>query len=308
MPGRPGCGQPPAWPDRSGSDGWVSAESPPHFSLGRCRPRGDTSCWSRMGRESRLLLALLGLLAGVFVAALTIRLFSPRPPKGAGPDIHAAPASSAPTPLVPPPVLTPRPRPEASRPRPADRAPKDDVERFAAGELPTLKPPIAADRVEPRAANTTARFSASKNRTRLVSNDEPVTAAAPPWQAADQPRLQPAAAGTSVSLQPPVPPPPAPQTATAAAPRAFESPPVPAPSTPPPGPPPVTPGEPYVVVADDCWWSIAERAYGDGRYYRSLFAWNRVIDPEISLAAGTTLEIPPPARLQLAWPRLVPTD
>ena len=52
-----------------------------------------------MGRESRFMLALLGLLAGVFVAALSLKLFVPRPPRGTGPDIHMT-SSTASTAII----------------------------------------------------------------------------------------------------------------------------------------------------------------------------------------------------------------
>jgi 5'-nucleotidase len=64
----------------------------------------------------------------------------------------------------------------------------------------------------------------------------------------------------------------------------------------------------YVANPGDSWWDLAERAYGDGRLYRALFAWNRVIDPRVSLTPGTRLEIPPRARLEAAWPKLMPAE
>jgi nucleoid-associated protein YgaU len=63
-----------------------------------------------------------------------------------------------------------------------------------------------------------------------------------------------------------------------------------------------------VAQAGDSWWSLAERAYGDGRLYRALFAWNRMIDPRVSLVPGTRLEIPPAAKLGASWPGLLPRD
>ncbi len=261
-----------------------------------------------MGRESRLLLALLGLLVGVFVAALSIRLLSPRPPKGTGPDIHATAGTTAPTPLVPPPVLTPRPRPESLRSDPAEPPAESRFQRPTPADFPALKPPVVADGLQAGSANMTSRFSAPTPSTRLVSNEEPVVTTAPPWQAADRELVRPAQPLATSILPPPSPQPPARSTAGSTVPRAVETPPGPPQAAAAPGPSPVIPGQPYEVVADDCWWSIAERAYGDGRYYRSLFAWNRALDPRTSLAAGTTLEIPPAARLQLAWPRLVPAD
>ena len=62
----------------------------------------------------------------------------------------------------------------------------------------------------------------------------------------------------------------------------------------------------YDVQEGDSWWQLAEAAYGDGRYYRSLFAWNKTLQPRVSLSPGTTLEIPQTNQLQLAWPKLIP--
>jgi len=63
----------------------------------------------------------------------------------------------------------------------------------------------------------------------------------------------------------------------------------------------------HVVTQGDSWWSLAERAYGDGRLYRALFAWNRAIDPRVTLLPGTQLEVPTIDRLSTAWPALVPS-
>ena len=61
-----------------------------------------------MGRESKFLLSLLGLLAGIFVTALALRLLIPRPPEGTGPDIHTLTFNPF-AETVPPPDLTPSP-------------------------------------------------------------------------------------------------------------------------------------------------------------------------------------------------------
>jgi len=63
----------------------------------------------------------------------------------------------------------------------------------------------------------------------------------------------------------------------------------------------------HVAQAGDSWWSIAESAYGDGRLYRAVFAWNRAVDPRVSLAAGTHLQLPPLDKLRAAWPALMPS-
>jgi len=61
-----------------------------------------------------------------------------------------------------------------------------------------------------------------------------------------------------------------------------------------------------VAQDGDSWWSLAETVYGDGRFYRALFAWNRAVDPRVSLVPGTPLDLPAPERLRAAWPALVP--
>jgi nucleoid-associated protein YgaU len=66
-------------------------------------------------------------------------------------------------------------------------------------------------------------------------------------------------------------------------------------------------GSDYVVREGDTWWSVAESTYGDGRLYKALFAWNRTLDPRVSLAPGTRLELPREEQLRAAWGRLVPT-
>lgn len=237
-----------------------------------------------MGREAKLLLGMLGLLAGVFVGVLSMKLLSPRPPEGAGPDIHADYAAAAPVAIVEPP------------------APTHPVGGFAAAPPLTASGPPAA-LVDPVGIEPPRRGSAF---------------ARPLEPAAESP----AGAGgvVTTSLEEPQPERPASRFAPPAVPPDFE----PLPETPPPSPaaaPPTIGRAPaidrsvepaprgvYVVQSGDSWWSIAERAYGDGRLYRALFAWNRVVDPRVTLAAETPLEIPPLDRLAAAWPALVPRD
>lgn len=70
--------------------------------------------------------------------------------------------------------------------------------------------------------------------------------------------------------------------------------------------PPPAPGSAYVAAAGDSWWSLAEQVYGDGRIYRALFAWNRAIDPRVSLVPGTPIDLPLRDRLEASWPALLP--
>ncbi len=228
-----------------------------------------------MGRETKYLLALLGLLAGVFFGVVSLKLFVPRPPAGAGPDVHGDIATTEAQALVEPPEL-------GSPPALADTA----------GAAP---PPLAIEAAgldDQESAAAPSRFGGGAEAAR-----EPFVVAAS-YETPDQPDLLP-----PPSFERPSPPPPeelpisAPSPG-AAAPPAFE-----------PGlPPPATLGETYVTQAGDSWWSLAERAYGDGRLYRALFAWNRMLDPRVSLAPGTRLEIPPATKLGASWPGLMPRD
>jgi 5'-nucleotidase / UDP-sugar diphosphatase len=229
-----------------------------------------------MGRETKLLLGLLALLAGVFMGLLSMKLLVPRPPAGTGPDIHADVAvASEPHDLVEPPGLDPA----AAVPRSDLPPPGDD--RYA-GRATGLRSPIAGNAADP---------------------------AAPPMHAppADDPvRRDPFV--TTASHEVPAGPVAAAPTARPPEPASFEAAPIHAP--PPAGlATAATTGRAdasYVAREGDSWWSLAERAYGDGRLYRALFAWNRVLDPRVSLVPGTSIEIPALERLQAAWPTLLP--
>jgi 5'-nucleotidase/UDP-sugar diphosphatase len=232
-----------------------------------------------MGRETKILLALLGLLAGVFLGVVSMKLFVPRPPAGTGPDVHADIATVEAQALVEPPELGPPPATVAEiatvpAPPPADSLPADDSY-----------------------AGRTSRFGADAPTTEGL-RDPFVT---PASFAAEEPPPPPA---------PDLPPPAADESAADLLPPARDLPPLvapPVPSSQPQTPPPAA-GDVYLAQPGDSWWSLAERAYGDGRLYRALFAWNRTIDPRVSLTPGTHLEIPPAAKLAAAWPALLPRD
>ena len=265
-----------------------------------------------MGRETKYLLALLGLLAGVFFGVVSLKLFVPRPPAGAGPDVHGAIATTEAQAIVEPPELSPPPA-------------------LADAGL-TTPPPLAADATsldDQESAVRSSRFGGGADAAR-----DPFVVAAS-YDAAETPE-QPPESPSAFQAEPPSappfeaaaisePPPPAdrPPPAELLPPPSFERPSPPSaepgfaapargaavPSGFEPGLPPTAAlGETYVAQAGDSWWSLAERAYGDGRLYRALFAWNRMLDPRVSLAPGTRLEIPPAAKLGAAWPALMPRD
>ena len=241
-----------------------------------------------MGRETKLLLALLGLLAGVFLGVVSMKLFVPRPPEGAGPDVHGEIAAVEAQALVEPPELGPPPAladTPAVAPPPATEAP----------------PALAEPAPPPRASRFGGDVAAAPRDPFVVpaSFEPPAAADTPPAEAESLPPtglLQPA-------------PPPDLEPASPREPPPAAEPPAPARFEPlPPGPMAPVPGETYVTQPGDSWWSLAERAYGDGRLYRALFAWNRRLDPRVSLSPGTRLELPPAAQLGAAWPGLMPRD
>jgi 5'-nucleotidase/UDP-sugar diphosphatase len=234
-----------------------------------------------MGRETKILLALLGLLVGVFLGVVSLKLFVPRPPPGTGPDVHADLATVEAQALVEPPELDPPPA---------------GATDLATTPLPT--PPLASPPADDPYAGRTSRFAAADPAAE-GPRDPFVTQASfaveelpPPPPAADLP--PPTAESSPPDLLPPS--------------RAL--PPLVDPGLPPGHlePPPPEVSDVYLAQPGDSWWSLAERAYGDGRLYRALFAWNRALDPRVSLTPGTRLEIPPAAQLGAAWPGLLPRD
>ena len=243
-----------------------------------------------MGRETKILLALLATLAGVFLGVLSMKLLVPRPPVGAGPDVHIDVATAESHELVDPPSLSPpAPVPAAAEPT-VDEAGPPVPSRYAdrefapdSGDL--LPPPMPVD--APIAAPPM-----NMPQTAARNDDRPISPQAAPSMPAAAPRRDPFVA--PAGLQMPIAEPP------------IKQPPIA--DRVPPGEPMSAAAAAYVTTPGDSWWALAERAYGDGRLYRALFAWNRVIDPRVSLAPGTRLEIPPRSRLEAAWPKLMPAE
>lgn len=236
-----------------------------------------------MGRETKFLLGLLGLLAGVFVGVLSMKLFVPRPPAGAGPDIHTEVAAVEPHALVEPPAFTMPASAFAAAPPLVPVAPADPA---FADPASTAPPPAAAGE-------------------RYAPADGGSDAMPPVADAAAEPALPPRDPFvTAASFEAPAAAPDDPPPATAVAADPWPPAAAAGPITAAPAAAAVTGG--HVVQAGDTWWSLAERAYGDGRLYRALFAWNRVLNPRVTLAPGTSLELPSLADLSAAWPHLLP--
>jgi 5'-nucleotidase/UDP-sugar diphosphatase len=226
-----------------------------------------------MGREAKLLLALLATLAGVFLGVLSMKLLVPRPPAGAGPDVAVEVATTDAHDLVEPPSLSIPVRPAA--PIAAGSPPADDLE-----SMPPSAPPATPRMRDPFVAPAGLQVPAP-----------PATTVEPAEMPTTEPHVPPR---TDLRADPPTAPPAAP--AAFAVERYAE----------PPQSPAQAASLTYVARAGDSWWNLAERAYGDGRLYRALFAWNRVTNPRVSLEPGTPLELPPRSRLESAWPKLMP--
>jgi len=218
-----------------------------------------------MGREKKMLLALLSVLACAFVGVLLTKLLVPRPPTGAGPDVHAEDSAAKSHDLVEPPAFS-------------SGGGSESTSSF----------------VESRSRRTTSDFgggsrfsnSAGEASAQAASRQSELTKQELTKQ---DPFVRPAALEQPLSA------------ATLDAVPVIPA----GPSGPPSRSTGVAAGSWYIAAVGDSWWSLAERAYGDGRLYRALFAWNRVLDPRVSLAPGTRLEIPPQSRLEAAWPKLV---
>jgi hypothetical protein len=267
-------------------------------------------------REKTILLAMLGTLAGAFVGVLSMKLLVPRPPNGAGPDIHLESAESAGLDLVEPPALTGLPPAAAIPPDPfrslglTPAAPGDQQSSHRESEKADVAAAIDAETSETPPA--LGRFSNAPSSERLTPTAPPDLAAVPADAAPAASRF--AANPLRATDDEPL---PERRAAVASAPdgvdRRGEGV-VPAAATRPldsqsaegnvaaPGA-----GGGYVVREGDTWWSVAESTYGDGRLYKALFAWNRTLDPRVSLAPGTRLELPREEQLRAAWGRLVPT-
>lgn len=297
-----------------------------------------------MGRETRILLGLLGLLAGVFVGVLSLKLLVPRPPAGAGPDVHGDLAFAMQQELVPPPMRAPRAAdfaaaPPLVAPSAAPDAPEATAEyrsrfsgedAFAADRpLPDLDSPAPAARdpfVQAAAFGEAAvdEAAAPAGRSRFArepfDREIPPSAMIPDIAPADVEPSPPGERGAFGSAPAAVdriddsneggPP----RVGLVTPPAAITTPYADPIASPPAAAPLAMPREvvlgpitgTHVVAPGDSWWSLAERAYGDGRLYRALFAWNRALEPRVTLLPGTQLEVPTIEKLSAAWPALVP--
>lgn len=236
-------------------------------------------------REKTLLLGLLGTLAGAFAGVLSLKLFVPRPPAGTGPDVHVETAAVAPLEIVEPPALADRRSNLPTSPDPFRALAAATPATTDTGPAPSAFSSAAAADAAPGATADTLPAVIGEGIAGIVPTDGPVdllpVPAADADATSDGPPAERALRATSQAA------PPFAGIVTAAE--------VPAAAL-----------GGHVVRAGDSWWTIAEGAYGDGRLYKALVAWNRALDPRTSLVPGTHLDIPDEARLRAAWPRLVP--
>jgi nucleoid-associated protein YgaU len=108
-----------------------------------------------MGREAKLLLGLLATLLGVFVGVLSMKLLVPRPPVGAGPDIHTEVAAGESQDLVEPPQF----------PTDSPALPPADAVEPVAAETPrdhiAASPPRDSDTRDPFVARASFQSTAA---------------------------------------------------------------------------------------------------------------------------------------------------
>jgi nucleoid-associated protein YgaU len=263
-----------------------------------------------MGREAKLLLALLGLLAGALVGVVSMKLLVPRPPVGAGPDIHHGDLTASEVQeLVEPPALSlpagsdTGMAPVAALPESRFAAARPEPEPPMGSSVPSMTTPVRDPFVAP------ASFAASSPEFTAPTDDllpppadmaSPAAMLSPPAEETIPPRPDRLPAAQAFEPQPAVLAPPATR------PTRFS------PAGPPPGVASLAETAAdmaeHVAQPGDSWWLLAEQTYGDGRLYRALFAWNRRRDPRISLVPGTRLDLPPLDRLAAAWPALMPRE
>ena len=63
----------------------------------------------------------------------------------------------------------------------------------------------------------------------------------------------------------------------------------------------------HKVMAGESFWSIAQDVYGDGRFFRSLFEYNRkTVGSFENLVPGNVIQTPPRSDLVRMWPELCP--
>jgi len=223
-----------------------------------------------------MLLGMLGTLTGAFAGVLSMKLFVPRPPLGTGPDVHVAAVDAAPLEIVDPPALSALPEAPASLPDPflALGAP---AAGGAAAKIPAPPRTSAFSREGSDRVATAPEFAAMPPAPGRFTPGDPLEPTPPPDLLAASDALPATRADVPRAVVPA---------------GAFE---VPA----------AAPGG-HLVREGDSWWGIAEGAYGDGRYYKALVAWNRSLDPRTNLVPGTRLDVPPEPVLRGAFGRLMP--
>lgn len=246
-----------------------------------------------MGRETKLLLAVLAALTGAFVGVLSMKLLVPRPPAGTGPDVEVPHDFATAQDLVEPPTLDRRGLPASAFAAAPDFAPAQPADAAPAEPAPAHDPFVSRSRYEEPVADLPRQAVTEPPATADLAPPPPTADLLPP-PAAFVPAPDARELRLEADQEPAVMMPP-----RFTAPQA-DSAPVPAAAT------LQTLAGSHVVQPGDSWWSLAERAYGDGRLYRALFAWNKTLDPRVALTPGTQLEIPPEPRLQAAWPKLMP--
>ncbi|MDA7924502.1 LysM peptidoglycan-binding domain-containing protein [Mariniblastus sp.] len=62
----------------------------------------------------------------------------------------------------------------------------------------------------------------------------------------------------------------------------------------------------YTTKTGDTYWSVSEKTYQDGRYFRALFRHNQTIHADYKLVSGLELKTPAKDELERRWPEECP--
>lgn len=66
-------------------------------------------------------------------------------------------------------------------------------------------------------------------------------------------------------------------------------------------------GDKYTVLPNDSFWTISEKAYGSGGFFKALYEHNRKLHPEVDeMKVGQVLTVPDESVLRRAYPDLCP--
>jgi nucleoid-associated protein YgaU len=276
-------------------------------------PAGQRSVQQQLALEKKLGLGIIGILLCIFFSVLGMRVgsFGWSEEKveinigGTGTMAAATAANSTPKPRNdPPPTIVPeRTDPRQIVAAPAANLPPTDYAPPKIYLPPT--PPVVSESIgawPPKAPKQVAAGPQTVAPSTVVLPNAAAVAAAsppvssPPTSNAAAPVRQPGVAAIGLASGT------GPVTTNRAVPASATMPIAASPSN-------SSPAATHVFAEGDNFWTIAAAAYGDGAYYRALFAYNgdRYKHAE-DLQAGDVIDTPPVEVLRSKYPELCPAS